>query len=112
MSEKVTEINKPEDNEMKLKLSKEYDFEDYLLPVLFGDIYRTLVAEQEVKLLLGQFSLQLGSFIPFRYALHPTHHGRFRSRCYGRIAEGGRRACHDGRSESGRILRASRGRSF
>ena len=27
MSEKVTEINKPEDNEMKLKLSKEYDFE-------------------------------------------------------------------------------------
>ena len=32
----------------------------YLLPVLFGDIYRTLVAEQEVKLLLGQFSLQLG----------------------------------------------------
>ena len=36
----------------------------YLLPVLFGDIYRTLVAEQEVKLRLGQFSLQLGSFIP------------------------------------------------
>ena len=28
MSEKVTEINKPEDNEMKLKLSREYDFED------------------------------------------------------------------------------------
>ena len=27
MSEKVTEINKPEDNEMKLKLSREYDFE-------------------------------------------------------------------------------------
>ena len=27
MSEKVTEINKPEGNEMKLKLSKEYDFE-------------------------------------------------------------------------------------
>lgn len=36
----------------------------YLLAVLFGDIYRTLVAEQEIKLLLGQFSLQLGSFIP------------------------------------------------
>ena len=34
------------------------------LAVLFGDIYRTLVAEQEIKLLLGQFSLQLGSFIP------------------------------------------------
>ena len=27
MSEKVTEITKQEDNEMKLKLSKEYDFE-------------------------------------------------------------------------------------
>ena len=27
MSEKVTEINKPEENKMKLKLSKEYDFE-------------------------------------------------------------------------------------
>lgn len=27
MSEKITGINKPEDNEMKLKLSKEYDFE-------------------------------------------------------------------------------------
>ena len=36
----------------------------YLLAVLFGDIYRTLVAEQEIKLLLGQFSLLLGSFIP------------------------------------------------
>ena len=35
----------------------------YLLAVLFGDIYRTLVAEQEIKLLLGQFSLQLGSFM-------------------------------------------------